>query len=50
MEKGMQFCGEKREREREFKRKKHREREKSDLIKSLNLEQPKVGYPNPPYK
>ena len=46
----MQFCGEKRERKRESKRKKHREREKSDLIESLNLERPKVGYPNPSYK
>ena len=50
MERGMQFCGEKRGRERESERKKHREREKSDLIESLNLERPKVGYPNPPYK
>ena len=50
MEKGMQFCGEKRERERESEREKHRERDKSDLIESLNLERPKVGYPNPPYK
>ena len=46
----MQFCGEKRERERESERKKHREREKSDLIESLNLELPKVGYPNLQYK
>ena len=46
----MQFCGEKRERERESERKKQREREKSNLIESLNLEQPKVGYPNPTYK
>ena len=37
-------------RERESKKKKHREREKSDLIESQNLERPKVGYPNPPYK
>ena len=46
----MQFCEEKRERKRESERKKQREREKSDLIESLNLEQPKVGYPNPPHK
>ena len=46
----MQFCGEKRERKRESESKKHKEREKSDLIESLNLERPKVGYPNPPYK
>ena len=39
-----------RERERESKKKKHREREKSDLIESLKLERPKVGYPNPSYK
>jgi len=39
-----------RERERESKKKKHREREKSDFIESQNLEQPKVGYPNPLYK
>ena len=46
----MQFGGEKRERKRGFERKKHREREKINLIESLNLEQPKVGYPDPPYK
>ena len=46
----MQFCGEKRERKRDYERKKHREREKSDLIESLNLKRPKVGYPYPPYK
>ena len=39
-----------RKRERESKKKKHRERENSDLIESLNLERPKVGYPNPSYK
>ena len=39
------------EREKErSERKKHRERENSDLIESLNLEQPNVGYPDPPYK
>jgi len=38
------------EREREGLRgKKRREREKSDLIESPNLEQSKIGYPNPPY-
>ena len=47
---GMQFRGEKRERKRESESKKHREREKGDFIESLNLERPKVGYPNPPYK
>jgi len=46
----MQFCGKKRERKRGSERKKHREREKSDLIESLSLEQPKVGYLDPPYK
>ena len=50
MERGCNFCGEKRGRKGESERKKHREREKSDLIESLNLERPKVGYPNPPYK
>ena len=50
MEKGCNF-GRRKEREREGLRgRKLREREKSDLIESLNLEQPKVGYPNPPYK
>ena len=39
------------EREREGLRgRKRRKREKSDLIESLNLEQPKVGYPGPSYK
>ena len=42
----MQFYGEKRERNRGSER----ERKKSDLIESLNLEQPKVGYLDPPYK
>ena len=33
-----------------FGRRTEREREESDLIGSLSLEQPKVGYPNPPDK
>ena len=47
---GCNFGGRK-EREREdLRRRKRREREESDLIGSLSLEQPKIGYPDPPYK
>ena len=50
MEKGCNFRRRK-EREREGLRgRKRKEREKSDLIESLNLEQPKVEYPNLSYK
>ena len=47
MEGGCNFV-ERKEREKEGLR--GRNVEKSDLIESLNLEQLKVGYPNPPYK
>ena len=50
MEGGCNFVERKEKEKEKPERKKHREREKSDLIESLNLEQPKVGYPNPPYK
>ena len=47
MEGGCNFV-ERKEREKEGLR--GRNVEKSDLIEPPNLEQPKVGYPNPPYK
>ena len=51
MEEGCNFVERReRERERESERKKQREREKNDLIESLNLEQPKVGYSSSLYK
>ena len=51
MERGCNFAVRKeKEKEKESERKKHKEREKSDPIESLNLERPKVRYPNPPYK
>ena len=50
----MQFWGKKKERERESERiweeDNIEKEEKSDLIGSLSLEQPKVGYPDPPDK
>ena len=50
MDKGCNFV-ERKEREKEGLRGRNiKKREKSDLIESQNLEQPKVGYPNPPYK
>ena len=50
MERGCNFL-ERKEREKEGLRGRNIEkRVKSDLIKSLNLEQPKVEYPDPPYK
>ena len=50
MDRGCNFV-ERKEREKEGLRGRNVEKkEKSDLIESLNLEQPKVGYPNPPYK
>ena len=50
MEGGWNF-GRRKERESEgLRREKRRKREKSNFIGSLNLEQPKVGYPDPLYK
>ena len=50
MGKGWNF-GKRKERERKsLRRRKCREREGNALIGSLSLEQPKVGYPDPPHK
>ena len=50
MRRGCNFVRRKERERKGLRGRKRRKREKSDLIESLNLEQPKVGYLDPPYK
>ena len=50
MDRGCNFVERKKREKGGLRGRNVKKREKSDLIEYLNLEQPKVGYPDPPYK